>query len=109
MRLSQQMVNRLRVKNYRKWCEFDAECRWYLSSSGCYQTPVFEPDSTVELDDIGMVKLDGGLQTTMSGVFAMVMFVPVPPPKIASAVGEGATATFAHARVFGKSCENNQL
>lgn len=52
----------------------------------------FLKDSTVELDDIGMVKTDGGLQTTMSGVFASGDVRSGATAQIASAVGEGATA-----------------
>ena len=52
----------------------------------------FLKDSAVELDDIGMVKTDIGLQTTMPGVFASGDVRSGATAQIASAVGEGATA-----------------
>lgn len=52
----------------------------------------FLKDSAIELDDIGMVKTDAGLQTTMPGVFASGDVRSGATAQIASAVGEGATA-----------------
>ncbi len=52
----------------------------------------FLKDSAVELDDIGMVKTDIGLQTSMPGVFASGDVRSGATAQIASAVGEGATA-----------------
>ena len=52
----------------------------------------FLKDSAIELDDIGMVKTDIGLQTTMPGVFASGDVRSGATAQIASAVGEGATA-----------------
>lgn len=52
----------------------------------------FLKDSKVELDDVGMVKTDAALQTTMSGVFAAGDVRSGATMQIASAAGEGATA-----------------
>lgn len=52
----------------------------------------FLKDSDVELDEIGMVKTDIGLETTMPGVFASGDVRSGATAQIASAVGEGATA-----------------
>ena len=52
----------------------------------------FLKDSAVELDEIGMIKTDIGLQTSMSGVFASGDVRSGATAQIASAVGEGATA-----------------
>ncbi|MFZ1812283.1 MAG: FAD-dependent oxidoreductase [Candidatus Saccharimonadales bacterium] len=52
----------------------------------------FLKSSAIELDDIGMVKTDIGLQTTMPGVFASGDVRSGATAQIASAVGEGATA-----------------
>ena len=52
----------------------------------------FLKDSAIELDEIGMIKTDSGLQTTMPGVFASGDVRSGATAQIASAVGEGATA-----------------
>ena len=52
----------------------------------------FLKDSAVELDEIGMVKTDSELRTTMPGVFASGDVRNGATAQIASAVGEGATA-----------------
>jgi thioredoxin reductase (NADPH) len=52
----------------------------------------FLVDSPIELDDIGFVKTDKHLQTSMSGVFAAGDVRSGATMQIASAVGEGATA-----------------
>jgi thioredoxin reductase (NADPH) len=52
----------------------------------------FLKDTAVQLDSIGMVKTDGNLQTTMSGVFAAGDVRSGATMQIASAAGEGATA-----------------
>jgi len=52
----------------------------------------FLKGTDVELDEIGMVKTDIGLQTTMSGVFAAGDVRSGATMQIASATGEGATA-----------------
>lgn len=52
----------------------------------------FLKDSAIELDEIGMIKTDNNLQTTMSGVFASGDVRSGATAQIASAVGEGATA-----------------
>lgn len=52
----------------------------------------FLKDSAVELDEIGMIKTDIGLQTSMPGVFASGDVRSGATAQIASAVGEGATA-----------------
>ena len=52
----------------------------------------FLKSSAIELDEIGMVKTDIGLQTTMPGVFASGDVRSGATAQIASAVGEGATA-----------------
>ena len=52
----------------------------------------FLKDSAIELDEIGMIKTDIGLQTTMPGVFASGDVRSGATAQIASAVGEGATA-----------------
>lgn len=52
----------------------------------------FLKDSGVELDDIGMIKTNIRLETTMPGVFASGDVRSGATAQIASAVGEGATA-----------------
>lgn len=52
----------------------------------------FLEGSAVELDEVGLVKTDAGLQTTMPGVFAAGDVRSGATMQIASAVGEGATA-----------------
>ncbi|HUD10683.1 MAG TPA: FAD-dependent oxidoreductase [Candidatus Saccharimonadales bacterium] len=52
----------------------------------------FLKDSEIELDDIGFVKTDSRLQTTMKGVFAAGDVRSGATMQIASASGEGATA-----------------
>jgi thioredoxin reductase (NADPH) len=52
----------------------------------------FLVNSAIELDDIGFVKTDSNLMTTMSGVFASGDVRSGATMQIASAVGEGATA-----------------
>ena len=52
----------------------------------------FLKESAVELDEIGMVKTDSSLQTTMPGVFAAGDVRSGATMQIASATGEGATA-----------------
>ena len=52
----------------------------------------FLRDSSVELDEIGMVKTNGDLETTMPGVFAAGDVRSGATMQVASATGEGATA-----------------
>lgn len=52
----------------------------------------FLKDSAIELDEIGMVKTDSKLETSMSGVFASGDARSGATAQIASATGEGATA-----------------
>lgn len=52
----------------------------------------FLKDSAIELDEIGLIKTDKHLQTTMQGVFAAGDVRSGATMQIASAVGEGATA-----------------
>lgn len=52
----------------------------------------FLKDSDIELDDIGMIKTDLSLQTSMPGVFAAGDVRSGATMQIASATGEGATA-----------------
>ncbi len=52
----------------------------------------FLNDSNIELDDVGLIKTDKHLQTTMQGVFAAGDVRSGATMQIASAVGEGATA-----------------
>lgn len=52
----------------------------------------FLADSDVELDDVGMIKTNAQLQTTMPGVFAAGDVRSGATMQIASAAGEGATA-----------------
>lgn len=52
----------------------------------------FLKDSNIELDDVGLIKTDKHLQTTMQGVFAAGDVRSGATMQIASAVGEGATA-----------------
>lgn len=52
----------------------------------------FLENSDIELDDIGLVKTDQDLQTTMPGVFAAGDVRSGATMQIATAVGEGATA-----------------
>jgi thioredoxin reductase (NADPH) len=52
----------------------------------------FLKDTPIELDEIGLIKTDGNLQTTMHGVFAAGDVRSGATMQIASAVGEGATA-----------------
>jgi thioredoxin reductase (NADPH) len=52
----------------------------------------FLAGSNIELDDIGLIKTDKHLQTTMPGVFAAGDVRSGATMQIASAVGEGATA-----------------
>lgn len=55
----------------------------------------FLKNSKVELDEIGMIKTDNSLQTTMTGVFAAGDVRSGATMQIASATGEGATAALA--------------
>lgn len=59
---------------------------------GLKPNTAFLQDSDIELDDIGMIKTDDKLQTTMSGVFAAGDVRSGATMQIASAAGEGATA-----------------
>jgi len=52
----------------------------------------FLKESEIELDEIGLIKTDMNLETTMSGVFASGDVRSGATMQIASAVGEGATA-----------------
>lgn len=52
----------------------------------------FLKDTAVELDEVGLVRTDTGLQTAMPGVFAAGDVRSGATMQIASAVGEGATA-----------------
>jgi thioredoxin reductase (NADPH) len=52
----------------------------------------FLKDTAIELDEIGMIKTDGTLQTSMPGVFAAGDVRSGATMQIASATGEGATA-----------------
>lgn len=52
----------------------------------------FVHDGTLELDEIGFIKTDEGLQTSMKGVFAAGDIRSGATMQIASAAGEGATA-----------------
>lgn len=52
----------------------------------------FLKDSAIELDEIGLVKTNGSLMTSMPGVFASGDVRSGATAQIASAVGEGATA-----------------
>ncbi len=52
----------------------------------------FLKDSVIELDEIGLIKTDGNLATSMPGVFASGDVRSGATAQIASAVGEGATA-----------------
>lgn len=52
----------------------------------------FLKGTSIELDEVGFVKTDAGLQTTMRGVFASGDVRSGATMQIASAVGEGATA-----------------
>jgi len=52
----------------------------------------FLKDSSIELDEVGLVKTDTKLQTSMNGVFASGDVRSGATLQIASAVGEGATA-----------------
>jgi len=52
----------------------------------------FLHDSNIELDEIGLIKTDKGLQTNIRGVFASGDVRSGATAQIASAVGEGATA-----------------
>lgn len=52
----------------------------------------FLKDTSIELDEVGLIKTDTNLQTTMKGVFAAGDVRSGATMQIASAVGEGATA-----------------
>ena len=52
----------------------------------------FLKDSAIELDEMGLIKTDASLQTSMKGVFASGDVRSGATLQIASAVGEGATA-----------------
>ena len=52
----------------------------------------FLKDTNIELDELGLIKTDKHLQTTMTGVFAAGDVRSGATMQIASAVGEGATA-----------------
>jgi thioredoxin reductase (NADPH) len=52
----------------------------------------FLQGSSIELDEVGLIKTDTGLQTSMPGVFAAGDVRSGATMQIASAVGEGATA-----------------
>ncbi len=55
----------------------------------------FLQDSAIELDDIGMIKTDNNLETSVPGVFAAGDVRSGATMQIASATGEGATAALA--------------
>lgn len=52
----------------------------------------FLKETNIELDEIGMIKTDGNLQTSIPGVFAAGDVRSGATMQVASAVGEGATA-----------------
>lgn len=52
----------------------------------------FLKDTAIELDEVGMIKTDSNLMTSMAGVFASGDVRSGATAQIASAVGEGATA-----------------
>jgi thioredoxin reductase (NADPH) len=59
---------------------------------GLLPNTAFLKDSGVELDEVGLVKTDENLQTTIKGIFASGDVRSGATMQIASAVGEGATA-----------------
>lgn len=59
---------------------------------GLLPNTAFLKDTAIALDEVGMIKTDAGLQTSMRGVFASGDVRSGATAQIASAVGEGATA-----------------
>jgi thioredoxin reductase (NADPH) len=70
----------------------DFPCDGVFVFVGLLPNTQFLKDTDIELDDVGLVKTDKHLQTTMQGVFAAGDVRSGATMQIASAVGEGATA-----------------
>lgn len=68
------------------------ECDGIFVFIGLLPNTDFLKETAIELDEIGLVKTDSNLQTTMSGVFASGDVRSGATMQIASATGEGATA-----------------
>lgn len=66
----------------------------------------FLKDSTIELDEIGLIKTDRHLETSMEGVFASGDVRSGATAQIASAVGEGATAALSIREYLDKKAHN---
>lgn len=71
---------------------FELEVDGVFVFIGLLPNTTFLKDSGVELDEIGMIKTDGNLMTSVEGVFASGDVRSGATAQIASAVGEGATA-----------------
>jgi thioredoxin reductase (NADPH) len=70
----------------------DFPCDGVFVFVGLLPNTQFLKDTDIELDEVGLVKTDKHLQTTMQGVFAAGDVRSGATMQIASAVGEGATA-----------------
>lgn len=66
----------------------------------------FLKDSEIELDEIGLIKTDRHLETSMEGVFASGDVRSGATAQIASAVGEGATAALSIREYLDKKAHN---
>ena len=66
----------------------------------------FLKDSGIELDEIGLIKTDRHLETSMEGVFASGDVRSGATAQIASAVGEGATAALSIREYLDKKAHN---
>ena len=72
--------------------KFEFETDWVFIFVGLLPNTQFLANSPIELDEIGFVKTDRHMQTSMPGVFAAGDVRSGATMQIASAVGEGATA-----------------
>lgn len=70
----------------------DFDCDGVFIFVGLLPNTQFLKDTAIELDEVGLIKTDKHLQTTMQGVFAAGDVRSGATMQIASAVGEGATA-----------------
>ncbi len=83
-------VNRVRIETSGK--QHDLEVDGVFVFIGLKPNTQFLAGSPIELDEIGLIKTDAKLQTSMHGVYAAGDVRSGATMQIASAVGEGATA-----------------
>lgn len=86
-------VNLVKAKAGDKDVEFETDGVFVFV--GLKPNTQFLKDTTIELDEQGLIKTDEHLETTMTGVFASGDVRSGATMQIASAVGEGATAALA--------------